>query len=375
MWTLYLRDPLLQRQGQIDQFAEFEAIARFNGVGTWTLTLDATLDAAADLAQPDWGIELVDEDGATVFSGPYYDYGRQKDANKDQVTLIGYDDMICLKDRLAHPQPASSVPPYSSQEQDVRTATTGSTVLRDYVFVNAADAAIPARQTYGLTVGGDPLVGTEITGRARWQVLLDFLTGLALEAGGLGFRVVKIGTALEFQVYQPTDKSGTVKFSVDLGSLGSYSFGKSRPDTNYVFVGGAGEGTARTIVESQDPVDMVLWGRRIESFADRRDTAVADELSSAGAKALAEGQGKTRLEFTPVDIDGAMYRIDYNLGDMVTAVLDEQIVEVIRQVTISLKPGQVRVLPAIGTPSVDNSLRTFSQIAALRRRIIQLERG
>lgn len=373
MWTIYLRDPLLQRQGQVYEYKQFEAISRFNQVGTWSLTLNANVAAAAQLIQPDWGIELVDDAGLTVFSGPYYDIGRERDLTRNEVTLTGYDDMICLRDRLAHPQPTSSTPPYSLQEHDVRSAI-GSTVLRDYVTYNAGVLAIPGRQTYGLDVDPDPLVGSAITGRARWQPLLDFLNALAQQAGGLGFRVAKIGTTLRFQVYQPIDKSATVKFSVDLGSLASYKYGKTRPDTNYVFIGGGGEGTARTIAEAQDPVQMANWGRRIETFVDRRDTTVAAELTSEGSKSLAEGKGKARLEFLPVDIPGAAYRTDYNLGDTVTAVLDESIVEVVRQITISLKPNEVRVIPTVGTPSSDMALRTFDQFVAMRRRIIQLER-
>src|SRR3954469_18779178 len=120
--------------------------------------------------------------------------------------------------------------------------------------------------------------------------------------------------------------------------MGSYTYGKTRPDFTYVFVGGAGEGTARVVVESQDPVQMAAWGRRIEVFVDRRDTAVAAELSGEGDKTLAAGQGKTTLQFTPVDLPGAQYRVDYDLGDTVAYALDTTGTEVIREVAITLKP-------------------------------------
>lgn len=374
-WTLKVRDHLLVRQGEVSEYVEFTAIRRFNDVGTWTLTMDGRTPTAELLLRPDWGIELLTQDGHSVFSGPVTNVDRTRDQTTDLITFTGTDDMICLRDRLVHPQPGTSVPPYSSTEYDVMTDV-GSTVLRHYVDVNLGPNAIAPRRVYNLTLATpDPLAGATITGRGRYQNLLTFLQERALEAGGLGFKLEKQETPeLQFFVYTPTDRTASVVFSVDRGTLASYQYGRSRPEATYVYVGGEGEGTARTIRESQDPAESVLWNRRIETFVDRRDATTDAELDAEGVATLATGKSKARLDFVPIDVWGAAYLVDYDLGDEVTAVLDTELVDVIREVSIVVKPDYVRVLPVLGTPSSDVRLRSFQQIAALRERVTHLER-
>jgi hypothetical protein len=225
-----------------------------------------------------------------------------------------------------------------------------------------------------LSLGADPAVGTSVTGRARWQNLLELLQELALAGGEIGFRMQHTGAALEFQAYQPADKSTSIRFSHDLGNLASAGYTTELPTTDHVYVGGQGEGTARTIVEVQDPTAVVTHGR-FETFQDRRDTADTAELQQAGQEKLDEDKAEAGLSFTPVDSPAQEYRTDYDLGDRVTAYLDEvEVVELIREVTITIDEDGTRVEPTIGTPGAGSLLRIFAALAEQNRRLSHVER-
>jgi hypothetical protein len=376
VWTVYVRDQNLRRQGEIDDYATLEAVRRLNRVGTWTLDLPATSDAALLLAQPGWGVQVVDEDsGDSLTSGPTVDVERNRTGDSDSITVSGVDDMIHLEDRLAHPQPASAAPPYSTSAYDVRTGT-ASTVISQYVNVNAGPGAIAQRRVPLLTLATDPVVGGSITGRARWQNLREFAEELALSGGGLAFDVTQVGgPGLQFAVRAPVDRTSTVRLSVDLGTLAGYKYSVRAPQVSYVYCGGGGEGTARAVAEGQSPGDIVTWSRRVEQWADRRDTTDSAELAQEIAKRLAEGQGESAVTCSPVDIDGVHYLTDYALGDRVSVEIDDAVItELIREVRLIARPDEQRVLPLVGTPAASTALRLLRRLRSTDTRLINLER-
>ena len=378
-WTIYARNPSLQRVGQVDDFTSLETVSRFNDVGTWVLDMDGRAPLATVLSTPGYGIEVVRHEAGVyspVFSGPMR--LRQRVIKEDQSRLVlgGYDDNVWLKRRLAHPQPSTASPPYNSQDDDVRTGTC-STILRQYVNVNVSAGALAPRKVTGLVLGSDPVAGSTITGRARWQVLLDLLQELALAGGGLGFRIVPNGNPGEiaFQVYSPVDKTAAVTFSRPLGTLSEASYESAASEMNYAVVGGSGDGLARTIFEKPNSDEVNTWSR-IESFVDRGDTTDPTELEQKADETLADGVGKTTLSLTPVDLPGQQYLTHYTLGDRVTVVIDEETVEeLVREVRINLTPeGPTQTRPTIGTPGAADINRMFQRLATAEKSIRNLER-
>lgn len=378
-WTIYARNSSLQRVGQVDEFTTLETVSRFNDVGTWVLDMDGRAPLAAVLSTPGYGIEVVRHDAGVftqVFSGPMR--LRQRVIKSDQSRLIlgGYDDNVWLKRRLAHPQPATASPPYNSQDDDVRTGVC-STILRQYVNVNASTGALTPRKVTGLVLDTDPVAGTTVTGRARWQVLIDLLRELALAGGGLGFRVAPNGNPGEiaFQVYAPEDKTATVTFSRLLGTLSEASYEAEASEMNYAFVGGSGEGLARTIFEKPNSEESSTWSR-IESFVDRGDTSDATELEQKADETLADGVGKTGLSIVPVDLPGQEYLTHYSLGTKVSVVIDDETVqELVREVSVNLTPdGPVTTKPTIGTPGASDINRMFQRLNTAEKNIRNLER-
>ncbi|GGM64043.1 hypothetical protein GCM10012275_38210 [Longimycelium tulufanense] len=376
-WLIYVRDADRNRVALVEDYQTLTLIRRFNAVGTWELDIDQRTAPASQLATAGYGIEVVRDDGSTlttVLSGPVDHRARVRDLRRNRLRLTGVDDMVWLARRLAHPEPATSSPPYNTNAYDVRTGT-ASTILRQYVDVNAGPGALTPRQVDGLTLAADPAVGSSVTGRARWQNLLELLQKLALAGGDLGFQVVQSGTDLEFSVYQPEDKTGTVHFSEDLGNLVGFSYEVRGPKASYIYVGGGGEGTARTIREGQDSTDVATWGRN-ETFVDRRDTTDTGELDQEITETLDTSGVETRLELEPIDLDGQTYLTHYDLGDKVTVVVDGvTITDIVRAVRIELTPeGPQKVMPDITTPDPTDVLGLFRRLAAAEGRISNLER-
>lgn len=379
-WTVYVRDERLNIQGQVDDYQALEFIHRWRDVGAFTLDINRDSRHAVDLTTPGWGI-VVRCGLDTVFSGPVLGRKHKYDGKRYGIQLTGVDDNIWLRRRLVSPAPSSSGPTYSGSDYDVMTSH-ASAVLLHYVDVNLGQASVSARRKAFLQVDGDPGVGAQVTGRGRWQYLLPLLQELAVAGGSdIGFRVVQSIDVvalpiLKFQVYRAVDRTESVKFSSDLGNLAAFEYMSESPEANYVYVGGQGEGTARTIVERQDPDSIATWERIEGEFIDRRDTASAGELAQAGDDALVQGQEKTSMSITPIDTPQQTYGTDYNLGDIVAIEWEEgSIQDAIREVKINLTPqGPQTVTPSVGNVSPSDIRGFFRAFRRLRTDIINLKR-
>lgn len=376
-WKIYARDAQLRRQGEVDDFAELEVVRRWNDIGTWMLKLDRRSPLAGVLRQPGAGI-LVTRDDSLWMGGPWTTAEHMVTADGETLQLAGKDDNIWLARRLGSPSPTEFVPPYTAQDYDVRTGT-ASTVLRAYVNANMGAGAAGVRQIANVTLGADPLAGGSVTGRARWQVLLPLLQELATSAG-IGFNLTQASSSLQFQTFAPTDKTGSVRFSRDLGNLAEFRYRESAPDANYFYVGGGGEGTARTIYERPDSASVAEWGRLEGELIDRRDTTNPTELAQSASDKIADQQAKATLSATLVDTSQIRYGFDYDLGTKVTVELDnpgstDVVQDIIRRVQLKADNDGFTITPSVGTEGAQHEgLQIFRTVQQLNDRIVNLER-
>lgn len=386
-WKIYVRDSNLQRIAEIDDYASLECIAKFNDVGSYQLTMDRRQPIVQTLLQPGVGITVVHDDSASVLlSGPIAGIQHTRDDTTNSITLTGVDDNVWIKRRVAHPSPTETLPPYDVAEHH-EVSGVCSTVLRTYVNMQLGPGAIPARRVPGLVLGTDPVAGSTVSGKLRWTPLLDELKELALAGGDIGFRIVQVDETLEFQTYQPVDRTATAMFSEDFGNLAGYEFKTEAPETNYVFCAGQGEGTARTIREGQNTDSVAVWGR-LEEFVDRRDVEdaeAADQLQQKIDEVLLEKGQKAELKLTPIDTDGLAYGVHYGLGDKVTVVVAGpelfpdfegiMIQEVMREAKLKLEPQGLNIItPTIGDPSPNDVFRVFTELKRHAARLANLEK-
>jgi hypothetical protein len=405
-YKIYVRDANLNRVAEVDDFNSLDLVLRFNSPSSWVLNLPTDSFAARELIKQRAGIIVV-RDGQTILSGMVTNRKRKWEVLGDVTTVSGVDDTVWLARRLAYPVPSG--PPYTTAEHDVRTDK-AETVMRQYVDYNAGPNARSERRVPRLTLAVDQGRGKTVTGRARFDVLIDLLSSLALAGGDLGFRIVQVGQNLEFQVYQPTDKTKTAIFSPLLGNLREFEYSSDDAEANYVIVGGQGEGTARTFVERGDSTSITKYGR-IESFLDRRDTTDDTELNQAIDEELAQKAEKMSLSISPIDTEQLKFGREYGLGDKVSVVIThpneiiemeevyyflnffqvgpfynerlkkiqekiDVIQDVVREVKISITPEGETIQPSVGTPeSLSSSiLGIFDTVKKLKRRISNLER-
>lgn len=376
-WKIYLRDPNLQRQGEIGEYSEAVLNPKYRKLGTWSLTMAGDHPKAIELAQPGMGIEVT-RNGNGVFSGIADIPDNQVADQKDTITITGFDDMIWLQNRLAHPDPTNQDPPYTN-EFDVRGPAKCSTILRQYVDFNAGPSALGRRRKSRLQIAADPLIGDTITCQARWGNLLSFLeTDVAIpgSASGdeVGYRVRQDGQVLWYEVFSPRDHTGTVKLSTDLGTMASYGFKGGRPKANYWYAGGSGEGAARLIREGQDAASILQYDL-IETFLEQSDAGTNALLDQAINGAKQSAGAESTLTLVPADVESMAFFDDYYVGDRVTAAVNDTLLtQLITEARISLSGNGVTVEPVLGTPSSNQILMIFRRLLALERVVSRQQR-
>ena len=351
-------------QAEVDSYESATVIARHNDVSTWELVLPTSSPAARALIDASRPRLLVYAAGQVWRSGPVIRLERSVDADGDLLTVSGVDDLVWLRRRLAHPQPGTAAPPYSTTESDDRTGA-ASQVIAGYVNRNAGPLAVAARQVPGLSVPTPAAFGATVTASARYEPLLTFVQQIAT-AARVGIRV----RDLVFEVFQP---AGAAVFSVELGTLASWTSHVEAPETTYVYVAGGGVGTARLIREYADAAAVLDWGR-VEAFRDRRDSTDTAELDQSGAETLAEGAHPPGVAMQALDVPGQSFLTDWNVGSVATVYLgDATITDVIVEAQVTLQPNEpARVAPVVGSPMID--LAQWRALQAQSRRLRQLER-
>jgi len=365
-WSLFLTDAAGVRLAAVDTYDKCEIVGRTNDVSTWAVDLP-TATPAGQLLITTTGLRLEARFEESVWrSGPVSQIKRTVDADGDYLEVAGADDTVWLARRLAHPQPASSAPPYSANAYRVYTGEL-PVVLGLMVHENLGPTAIAPRRVPGLAVTVPPPTGTLPTlyANARWQNLLTLMQDTA-RGSGFVFDI----TNLQWRC-APAVNRGAV-FSADLETLGAYAVTTQAPGANYVFVGGGGEGTARVILEAGHSTSVPTWGR-VEEFRDRRDTSALGPLQQAAGEALALGVTPTTVVFTPLDTPGQTFGHEWYLGDIVTVQAGGlTVTDLIREVHVLLDGYVPTITPSVGAPSGDIGL--FRALAGLDRRARQLER-
>jgi hypothetical protein len=242
------------------------------------------------------------------------------------VSFEGVSDTVCLADSLAFPQPSNADGASQTEAHDVRSGKV-ETVMHAYVNANIGPSAPAARRKTGLIMGTDGARGPIINQSARFPVLGNLLTEIAL-LGQLGFRVVQRGANLVFETYAITDRTAFVRLDVRNGTLSGQKVGISPPGVTRAIVAGQGDLTERQFLQVDNAESIAAeadWGRRIEQFIDQRNTDDWTELQQAGDEAL-EGAGFTAInvQVVPMEDSQARFGKEWGLGDSLVVIVDDQ---------------------------------------------------
>lgn len=384
-WRVYTRTKDLSLAGQLDTFTRLSVTLRHNGPGSWSATLPAD-HRQASVLQPGAGILLYsDWSEEPIFNGPVVSLGNRKGDGElsSVITATGIDDLALLADRLAYAKPSAALPdlvageidPDSPDEYDIRTGQ-AETIIRQYVNLNAGPGALAARRIAGLVMEPDQGRGIPVTGKARFDQLLDFIAPLARTAG-LGVQIVQTGMTRTVRFYVPQNRTGAVRMSPEIGNLRGWEHTISAPTATRAIVAGDGVGIERRIGElSTATTAEADWDRRIEVFVDSRDTDADELLITRGDDKLKDSDGTAAMTLSPVDSPTMRFGQDYYLGDVVTGIVSGvPIQDVVTEVTITIDKNSAVVTPTIGP--VDKTTKTpllYSQVREVQRRVGRLER-
>lgn len=326
--TVEVRDKSLTRRGLVrPEELELELTDTFNNVGEWKLVLAADNPLAKTLRQPGSGI-IVTGPNDVIMSGPMVvpEFAATQADPGGSITFTGVSDTVVLGDTLAFPDPTNPNGASQTKAHDVRQGP-AEDVMHSFVMANIGPTAPPERRKTYLVDGASQGRGPAVIKSARFPVLGNLLTELAL-LGNLGFRVVQRGSALVFETFQITDRTRLIRLDVANGSLAGQRVAISPPGVTRAIVAGQGEMVKRQFLQVQTPESIAAeadWGRRIERFIDQRNTDKWDELQQAGDEAMEEeGFTAVNVQVVPME-DGAMrFGHDWYLGDKVSVVVENQ---------------------------------------------------
>lgn len=380
--AVWLRRPDLRRGALVDDYVQLKMVPTYNGTGTFVLDLQWSTNASQKAIEDGWGI-TVERDNMPLFSGTFTRKKRSwKGRSTNRVQLSGVDDNVHLSRRVVLPcaRAGTSGTIYPTAEYDAATAV-AETLMRGYVSRELITGN--ERQIVGLSHSTSTGLGSSVSEQGRFDNLADIVEGIAQKGGGLGYRIVQVGTALQFQVFQPVDRSSSVVFSPEFGNLIGYDYEESAPTANYIIVGGGGEGTSRVFVEGGDNDSIAKWGR-IEKFVDRRDTTDLTVLRQTLADELIKNAETRKLSIAPLetvpnefvgDFRGYLLGVDYNLGDQIRVDVDGQpLIDVVRSAEITADSDhRLSAQPMTGSANSYVGPALFATQRQSTRRLSKLE--
>jgi hypothetical protein len=391
-YRVFIRDANGLRQGELTTFTQASFKPLYCDVGTWSVTLDRRDPMVPMLCLPGYGIE-VRRQGHLVIGGPanYRQHAVTGSASPqtNQITVSGFSDEIWLKRRLCLPTPHTTQTPYSVYTTTAANAVYGpavaSTAILAIVNDNLGPGAVAARQLANLSLAADPAIGASVTQSLRFDNLLTTIQTLAT-AGGVGFRLLPNGdSTFTFSVYANTDRSQSVKFSTNLGNLSDFTYDDTAPTETWEYVLGSSSNSSdpmtQSIMEANDPTGLATWGRMEGTASDTSDIT-ASAMTTAALAQLAQAGEQSTMTANIVEIPGAKYAVDFNIGDIVSFQLEDwaytpaglgAIRDIVRTVDIEMMQGQTpTTVIGVGTPKVAQVSALFSTIKNQQKQLQRL---
>lgn len=325
-WQIWLDDPTGYQRHLVDTTGNFELAKALNYPGGFTMQLPKSFDEK--LIQVDGIVEFWRSPvpGINKLFDAYFirkiSYA-QTDAG-DVIYISGPSLMDILRRRIVAYAAGTAQASQTDQADDL---------MKSIVKDNLGSDATAARQITGLTIASDQALGPSLNRSFAWRNLLELFQEIVDGSQQAGtyvyFDVVPVTalTGITFKfitwINQKMDRtaSGDAQyFGPDYGNMVNclldYDYTE---EVNYVYAGGQGEGSDRTIVEVTDTARAALSPyNRCEMFVDARN-----ETSSAAITDKADAEvknGKPRIKFTGtlLDTNQSRFGIDWDFGDKIT---------------------------------------------------------
>ncbi|QKW15387.1 siphovirus ReqiPepy6 Gp37-like family protein [Verrucosispora sp. NA02020] len=370
-YTIWISDhnlaPISQ---QVDDWSSISLTLRFNEVSSGEFTAPAHPELVAAARTPMARV-VVERNGEILLAGPIeytplkYDAETHGYDGHGDITVRWADDLALIAGRISYPNPT-----LAATAQDVAKWTqtgTPEVLMRALVDSNGGPGALSDRRIPCLVLGASAGITGSVTWSTRFQPVTDDLRGIAAIAPTrVGFRTQQVDGDIEFQVFTPTDRTGSIWFSRSMGNLVSLDHEPEAPKTTVGIGGGKDAGVNRLIIERGTPGDW--W--RLETFVDGAGADNLTELQAMTDEEIANNAEVQRLAVVAADVDGQRFG-DYQLGDVVAveaAPGQPDVPDIVSAVEIEVDPGDGETIrPIIGV----NSAQMLNPAAAVQRDILR----
>ncbi|MEV2239532.1 hypothetical protein [Micromonospora sp. NPDC049891] len=356
---------------QVDDWSAISITLRFNEVSSGEFTAPAHPELMAAVRTPK-ARAVVERNGAILLAGPIEYTPTDFDAERDgydgngDVTVRWADDLALVAGRLSYPNPAQA----ANAQTSARWTSTGTpeVLMRALVNNNGGPGALTARRIPRLILGATAGITGSVTWSTRFQPVTDDLRGIAaISPSRVGFRTQQVGTDIEFQVYAPTDRTGSMWISRSAGNVLSIKHEPEAPKATVAICGGQDAGVNRLILERSNVGDW--W--RLETFVDGAGAANSTELQALGDEEIANNAEVQRLAVVAADIDGQRYGVNYQLGDIVSVEAVPglpDVPDIVSAVEVEVDPADGETIrPVIGV----GSAQMLNPAAAVQRDILR----
>lgn len=258
------------------------------------------------------------------FSGVFLDQERTL-FDRATLTVRAWGDAVLLGRRIVNYRAG-----YAGRSVFLGEAV--ESVLKDLVKYNVTVEATTGngRKRTGanwpgnvITVEADGAGGSVVDWYCHGDNLLETLQKLAVLAGD-DWNLVKIaGNAWEFRYYagqMGTDRTGSVFFSVALDNMGDpvYRYDRSKEGT-VACVWGQGEEDLRDYVTRTGPDFDAANDVEFYVSATQVEYGHTSGLNAAGDQACEEARAREVFSFRALQNLSSIYKVHYELGDLVTA--------------------------------------------------------
>lgn len=282
-----------------------QVIKRYTGKTQLTITFAEQDDAVHFIERDGW---IVLEDGEPFVI-------RHIEQTDETVTVTAYGGHALLEQRITLP---------AAKKYAVEATGSADEVVK--AFINASLRGLPLATAAAQS-------GTSISEQSRLKPLADEVQRVLIGAGrGEKFTMDADNERVVFDTYLGTDRTRgntednpPVVFGVKYKNIEGYKY---REDgtllQSTIYVGGAGEGVDREIAVVGNAATGI---DRVERFVDARDVDAGDTtlLAARGGQAVIPVQKVA--EITALSDANLVYGVDYELGDIVTALIERKTYE------------------------------------------------
>lgn len=234
-------------------------------------------------------------------------------------------------------------------------------VLHDYAEQQCGPSASTLRRFPNFSVAPSSSFGTAVGRRARHELLLELFKDIANQSN-VDFITTRLtGNTLRLTIAPiGTDRSRGrnypfapfVELNPIRGNLSDPSLMFDRKkEMNYVYGLGQGPGENRIVAKLEGDGIYDSPFNRCEFTADIRQAERGDSstLLTGARAALYEKQAYKQFTFKPTGAEpGNIYRLDWDIGDIVTCVWDDEMIDLrVREVEISLDSSGETITPKL----------------------------